>query len=68
MEPTNEPHVSKVVDATLPEAEESSDEDGYSSGGFLTPDEYQPSPQRHPRRLDEEDPEYDPSAEVELVL
>jgi len=68
MEPTNEPHVSKVVDATLPEAEESSDEDGYSSGGFLTPDEYQPSPPRHRRRLDEEDPEYDPSAEVELVL
>ena len=52
----------------MPEAEESSDDDGYSSGGFLTPDEYQPSPQRHPRRLDEEDPEYDPSAEVELVL
>jgi len=37
MEPTNEPHVRKVVDAMLPEAEESSDEDGYSSGGFLTP-------------------------------
>jgi hypothetical protein len=68
MEPTNEPHVSKVVDATLLEAEESSDEDGYSSSGFLTPDEYQISPPRHPRRLDEEDPEYDPSAEVELVL
>ena len=64
MEPTNEPRVSKVVDATLPEAEESSEEDEYSSGGFLTPDEYQPSPLRHRRRLDEQDPEYDPSAEV----
>ena len=35
---------------------------------FLTPDEYQPSPPRHRRRLQEEDPEYDPSAEVRLVL
>jgi len=52
----------------LPEAEESSGEDGYSSGGFLTPDEYQPSPLRHRRRLEEEDPEYNPSAEVRLVL
>jgi len=68
VEPTNEPRVSKVVDATLPEAEDSSEEDEYSSGGFLTPDEYQPSPPRHRRRLDEQDPEYDPSAEVELVL
>ena len=64
MEPTNESRVSKVVDATLPEAEDSSEEDEYSSGGFLTPDEYQPSPPRHHRQLDEEDPEYDPSAEV----
>ena len=68
MQPTNEPHVSKIVDATLHATEESSEEDGYSSGGFLTPDEYQPSPLRHRRRLDEQDPEYDPSAEVELVL
>jgi len=39
MKPTNE--------ALMQEAEESSDDDGYSSGGFLTPDEYQPSPSRH---------------------
>ena len=39
MKPTNE--------ALMQEAEESSDDDGYSSGGFLTPDEYQPSPPRH---------------------
>ena len=56
MKPTNE--------ALMQEAKESSDNDGYSSGGFLTPDEYQPSPPRHHRQLDEEDPEYDPSAEV----
>jgi len=60
MKPTNEAH--------MQEAEESSDNDGYSSGGFLTPDEYQPSPLRHRRRLEEEDPEYNPSAEVRLVL
>ena len=60
MKPTNE--------ALMQEAEESSDDDGYSSGGFLTPDEYQPSPLRHRRRLEEEDPEYDPSAEVRVVL
>jgi len=60
MKPTNE--------ALIQEAEESSDNEGYSSGGFLTPDEYQPSPPRHRRRLEEEDPEYDPSAEVRLVL
>ena len=60
MKPTNE--------ALMQEAEESSDDDGYSSGGFLTPDEYQPTPLRHRRRLEEEDPEYDPSAEVRLVL
>ena len=64
MEPTNEPHVNKVVDAALPEAEELSDEDGYSFGGFLTPDEYQPSPPRHRQRLEEEVPEYDPSAKL----
>jgi len=68
MEPTNEPHVCKVVEATLLEAKESSDEDGYSSGGFLTPDEYQPSPLRHHRRLDAEDREHDPYVEVELVV
>ncbi|RLM93752.1 hypothetical protein C2845_PM08G20190 [Panicum miliaceum] len=50
----------------LVEAEESSQEDGNSSGGFETPDEYQPSPPRHRRRLDEEDPEYDPSAENDV--
>ena len=54
MKPTNE--------ALMQEAEESSDNDGYSSGGFLTLDEYQPSPPRHHRCLEEEDPEYDPSA------
>ena len=64
MEPTNEPHVSKIVDATLQATEESSEEDGYSSSGFLTPYEYQPSPPRHRQRLEEEVPEYDPSAEV----
>ena len=52
----------------MQEAEESSDDEGYSSGGFLTPDEYQPNPPRHRRRLEEEDPEYDPSVEVRLVL
>ena len=52
----------------MQEAEESSDDEGYSSGDFLTPDEYQPNPPRHRRRLEEEDPEYDPSAEVRLVL
>jgi len=52
----------------MQEAEESSDDDGYSSGGFLTLDEYQPTPPRHRRCLEEEDPEYDPSAEVRLVL
>ena len=60
MKPTNE--------ALMQEAEESSDDDGYSSGGFLTPDEYQPSPSRHRWCLEEEDPEYDPSVEVRLVL
>ena len=60
MKPTNE--------ALMQEAEESLDNDGYSSGGFLTPDEYQPRPPRHRRRLEEEDLEYDPSAEVRLVL
>ena len=60
MKPTNE--------ALMQEAEESSDNDGYSSGGFLTLDEYQPTPPRHRRCLEEEDPEYDPSAEVRLVL
>ena len=48
----------------MPEAEESSDDDGYSSGGFLTPDEYQPCPPRHRQRLEEEVPEYNPSSEV----
>ena len=52
----------------MQEAGESSDDEGYSSGGFLTLDEYQPSPPRHHRCLEEEDPEYDPSAEVRLVL
>jgi hypothetical protein len=56
MKPTNE--------AQMLEPEESSDDDGYSSGGFLTPDEYQPSPPRHRQRLEEEVPEYDLSAEV----
>ena len=59
MKPTNE--------ALMQEAEESSDDDAYSSGSFLTPDEYQPSPPRHRRRLEQEDLEYDPSAEVLLV-
>ncbi|KAG2538935.1 hypothetical protein PVAP13_9NG369900 [Panicum virgatum] len=50
----------------MQEAEESLDDEGYSSGGFLTPDEYQPSPPRHRRLLEEEDPEYDPSAEQDI--
>ncbi|CAO2205751.1 unnamed protein product [Urochloa humidicola] len=46
--------------------DESSEEDGYSSCGFRTPDEYQPSPPRHRRRLDQEDLEYDRSAENDV--
>lgn len=43
------------------------EEDAYSSGGFCTPEEYQPSPPRHRRRKDQEDPEYDPSGEVYIT-
>ncbi|RLM65772.1 hypothetical protein C2845_PM16G01620 [Panicum miliaceum] len=60
------PAPSSTSNQPVVEAEESSEEDGYSSGGFETPEEYQPSPPRHRRWLDEEDSEYDPSAENDV--